>query len=164
MTYLFQIFPCLKSRKCQKMFKTDFWLKRHIDNKHSDIVQHVCEYCLKIFAHMASLRGHIRKQHKGDEDGFQCDQCDIKTTTRQDLKRHRLNEHVPRKCLKCQKILPTGLVWRLHRKTCTKSKVSQGNLSIILLKCVGRFILDAWREFGQGRPMTPLVDIQDSSS
>ena len=122
-----QRFPCLKSKKCQKIFKTEKWLHIHIEKNHSTLVQHVCEYCLKIFANMKSVKNHVRTQHKGDEDGFQCDQCDVKTTTMRDLQKHRVNDHIPSKCLICQKILAYGLVWRLHRKTCTKK--SQGNTS-----------------------------------
>ena len=95
----------MKSKRCKKIFKTEKWLHIHIDRFHSDKVQVVCEYCLKIFANMASVKFHVKMQHKGNEDGFQCDQCDVITTTRQYLKTHKLNEHIPRKCLKCKKIL-----------------------------------------------------------
>lgn len=81
---------------------------------------HVCSRCDKSFANVRSKNKHVRKIHRGDEHSFQCDQCDIETTNRVKLDRHKLDVHIPKMCEKCKKYLENRVKWRLHRKTCTK--------------------------------------------
>ena len=112
----------MQNTKCKKVFRINFWLQKHIQTMHPDpkLALHVCSRCDKSFANVRSKNKHVRKIHRGDEHSFQCDQCDIETTNRVKLDRHKLDVHIPKMCEKCKKYLENRVKWRLHRKTCTK--------------------------------------------
>ena len=112
----------MKNKQCKQVFKSNSGLQKHLQSKHPDpkLALHVCSYCAKPFANQRSLNKHVNKLHKGNEDGFQCDQCELKTSTRIELDRHKLDVHIPKQCEKCKKFLDNRVKWRLHRKTCTK--------------------------------------------
>ena len=87
---------CSKSTKHNCPYENCTWysynkkhVKRHIDNTHLGLKNHVCEQCGKQYLNAPSLKIHIRQHHTGER---------------------------PYKCTTCGKDFASRLVWKNHQE------------------------------------------------
>jgi hypothetical protein len=74
---------------CTENFATELQLKKH-SKKHKT---HICKECLKVFASPKGLREHVNREHKGMKWGCDRESCSYTTGSRNNLPRHKRNNH-----------------------------------------------------------------------
>ena len=63
-----------------------------------------CRYCGKVYKNPASLKTHISVKHKEEKGGdFGCDNCDFRTTEKNQLSKHLTMKHKPKVKFHCGK-------------------------------------------------------------
>ncbi|VDP03507.1 unnamed protein product [Soboliphyme baturini] len=131
---------------CDKRFRNDNSLKKHIVKKHPEMVgfvqcnkcfkavknyselpnhqccmAHVCWQCTPIRNMITAERldNHRRKFHRGAQSGFKCNECSRKFLTPRKLRKHKKMAHIIRKPFKCQfcdDYFPTDTQAALHER------------------------------------------------
>ena len=106
-----------KCQNCNKTYKTNNDVKRHIEEKHTN----KCNACDKIFKTGRDLENHIEAKHEEKT----CTYCDTLCTGEQELANHMkecIDLGVANKtCTKCQQIF-TNQGLKRHIKSCTGPK------------------------------------------
>ena len=89
---------------------------RHLAEAHNigENVVHYCPYdgCVKHYTRKGKLTEHIKNKHSHNPNVFACDQCDYKSNTKDDLKRHKATHgEKTLQCTLCLKMFtdPSGL-------------------------------------------------------
>ena len=83
---------CLKysCNKCDKQFKSQGNLTRHIKSAHEGVI-YSCNECEYKASDKGNLKVHIQAKHEGVK--YACDQCDYQTSWQKNLKRHNDLKH-----------------------------------------------------------------------
>lgn len=131
---------------CDKRFRNDNSLKKHIAKKHPDCISfdqcnkcfkcvkstedmpnhvcelvHICWECTPIrnMSTLERLENHQKKFHRGAYSGFKCNECSRKFLTPRKLRKHKKMSHVvrkPYKCHFCDDYFPTDMQAALHER------------------------------------------------
>jgi len=101
---------------CDKPFKTEWLLKRHIENVHRNLRNYECSYCDFKAKSRGQLGEHL-KIHSGEEH-FYCDNCDFKTARKRDFGEHKCKGPKNFPCESCSKKSISAGALRMHIKRC----------------------------------------------
>ena len=99
---------------CGKPFKTEWLLKRHIENVHRNLRNYECSYCDFKAKSRGQLGEHL-KIHSGEEH-FYCDNCDFKTARKRDFGEHKCKGPKNFPCESCSKKSISAGALRMHIK------------------------------------------------
>jgi len=98
---------------CDKPFRNQFYLKRHMDNAHSEGQVFECNICGTKVKRLDHLQEHL--QLHAAEKLFKCDQCTYCTNRRRNLIAHKCRpKHF--KCELCGQLAVSKGVLRKHRR------------------------------------------------
>lgn len=131
---------------CDKRYRNDNSLRKHIAKKHPDCINFVqCNRCYKALRNADEIPGHHcdltyicnecqpvrnmvdaerlynhkQKFHRGEKSGFLCMECNRKFLTPRKLKKHQRMAHViqkPYKCQFCDEYFPTDMQVCAHER------------------------------------------------
>jgi len=113
--------PSVQCEICNLKFSSARTLYNHNKRTH-DEKKFVCEFCPKRFVGRNFLTNHVAAVHTL-ERRFQCDNCEYKAKTRQQLREHKLRHSEPRyECKHCGKKMVSRSNWLTHEMTHTGEK------------------------------------------
>ena len=108
---------------CDKQFKREENMKRHIEEEHSDQKSggNICEQCGKSFTLERNLKQHLKNTHSPFFSSFNCDHCEMSFKLKASLKRHQKEKHTGDavfSCPLCEKEFVRKSNMLCHSKTC----------------------------------------------
>lgn len=116
--------PKFKCEQCEKLFHTNYDLKRHSKSHARNFLCTVCSY-------VASEKHHLLRHMESHIEGkeYSCDMCTKKFKSMQNLKKHKYmvhtHSHVKNwKCNYCDKVFKTSGNRNIHEKLHTKEYVA----------------------------------------
>lgn len=103
---------------CEERFPLPYHLKKHrrlVHNYQPENATTICGYCGKFFP-QKSLDSHIKNIHFKPDTEYQCDQCNIKISTKPGLINHMRSKHmdVVYNCRHCPESFPNYSCRRTH--------------------------------------------------
>ncbi|XP_025073784.1 PR domain zinc finger protein 15-like [Pogonomyrmex barbatus] len=86
---------------CQKKFRRNYHLKRHIKTVHKDIYPYECTVCGELLKTIISFESHVTL-HQIDSSLFCCADCDFKSVDASNFRRHQREQHADIYIFRCQ--------------------------------------------------------------
>lgn len=84
-------------------FYTPNFIKKHIENMHSNKCEHVCRFCNMKFRAVYLMKAHIASEHLNNR--WRCDICDQEFDKYHRMRMHKIHQHQTSSflCMKCDK-------------------------------------------------------------